>query len=719
MDGGWDFAGQPPAASASAMTLVEGSSFCVSDASGVINPTASMGLFVRDTRIVSGWSFHLHSDDLESLTSQTVEPFEAIFIARRIPTAGESDTSLLVSQHRYIGEGMHEDVTVRNLSHQWTQCVLTLRVEADFADLFEVKAGRGNSAASVMSTTSSEALIFDAAAGPNHRRGTRIIATGDPVRLPGELFWTLNLAPGQEWSACIEVQPIVDDQLLIPRHTCGSAALSLPTSRLQQWRADRLLVTTPSRGFARTVEQSLDDLASLRVYDPSHPDRAVVAAGAPWFMTLFGRDSLFSAWMILPFNHSLALGTLQSLADSQGTKIDPITEEQPGRILHEVRFGMQSALALGGGRVYYGTADATPLFVMLTAELSKWGVADQALEELLPNVDRALAWIEDYGDSNGDGFVEYQQMTSEGLINQGWKDSWDGINFADGQLPQAPIALCEVQAYVYGAYRARGDLALRFADSAGAEYWWQKAADFKAKFNERFWLPHRGWYAVGLDGDGLPIDALASNMGHALWTGIVADEHAAAVARHLISPQMFTGWGIRTLASSMGAYNPVSYHNGSVWPHDSAIAAAGLMRYGFVEEAATIAGGLFDAAQAFDGRLPELFCGFDRSQYPFPVPYPTACSPQAWAAASPILLLRSLLRLDPDVPNGVIRLQPAVPKMLLPLTVGNIMLGNARVTINVDENTAEVSGLGDIRVMPPPSLNGQVVDGLPSLVPEL
>lgn len=713
MDGGWDFAGQPPAASGSALTLVEGSTFCVADSSGVINPTASMGLFVRDTRIVSGWSLHLHSDGLEALTSQTLEPFEAMFIARRIPSAGESNTSLLISQHRYIGEGMHEDIRVHNLSHFPNQCVLTLRVEADFADLFEVKSGRGNTSISVMSTTSADALIFDVV-GPDRRRGTRIMATGNPVRLPGELFWTLNLEPGEEWSACVEVQPIVDDEYLTPRHSCGSEGSSLPTARMQQWRANRLLVTTPNRGFARTIEKSLEDLASLRVYDPQHPDRAVVAAGAPWFMTLFGRDSLFSAWMILPFNHSLALGTLQSLADSQGTTVDPLTEEQPGRILHEVRFGMQSELALGGGKIYYGTADATPLFVMLTAELARWGVAHESIEALLPNVDRALAWISEYGDTNGDGFVEYHQMTPDGLANQGWKDSWDGINFADGQLPQAPIALCEVQAYVYGAYQARAELALRFGDAAAAEHWREKAADFKEKFNQRFWLPQRGWYAVGLDADGLPIDALASNMGHALWTGIVADEHAAQVAQHLVSPRMFTGWGIRTLADNMGAYNPVSYHNGSVWPHDSAIAAAGLMRYGFVEEAATIAGGLFEAAQAFDGRLPELFCGFDRSQYPFPVPYPTACSPQAWAAASPILLLRSLLRLDPDIPNSEVRLQPVVPKMLLPLTVGNIMLGHGRITINVDESTCQVSGLGDLKIAPPvahnaPSLSRPVV----------
>ena len=412
-----------------------------------------------------------------------------------------------------------------------------------------------------------------------------------------------------------------------------------------------------------TILRSQEDLGSLRIFDPDHPDRIVAAAGAPWFMALFGRDSLLSSLMSLLLDPSLALGTLQTLADHQGKEVNPSTEEEPGRILHEVRLGTSTESVLGGRSIYYGTADATPLFVAILSELGRWGLETDAVHALLPAADRALAWIENYGDRDGDGFVEYQRQTEHGLINQGWKDSWDGINFADGSIAQGPIALCEVQAYTYGAYVGRALMALGDGDTETADRWTAKAARLKEAFNERFWLPDRGYFAIALDGDKKPVDALASNMGHCLWMGIVDTDKAAQVAEHLMSPEMFTGWGIRTLASSMGAYNPLSYHNGSVWPHDSALAAHGLMRYGFIDEAQRIAYGLFEAADHFGGRLPELFCGLDRARYPKPVPYPAACSPQAWAAAAPIHLIRMLMRFDPAVPWNELWLAPELPRV--------------------------------------------------------
>jgi glycogen debranching enzyme len=327
--------------------------------------------------------------------------------------------------------------------------------------------------------------------------------------------------------------------------------------------------------------------------------------------------------------------------------------------LHEVRFGREAKLALGGGEAYYGTADSTPLFVALLGELHRWGLADAELHALLPPADRALSWIDTYGDLDGDGFVEYRRATDRGLVNQGWKDSVDGVNDAAGRLAAPPIALAEVQAYVYAAYLARSSIASAAGDDRTAATYQSKAETLKAAFNEQFWLPDRGWYAIGLDGDKRALDALTSNMGHCLWCGIVDDDKAPAVAHHLLDPRIWTGFGVRTLASTMGAYNPMSYHNGSVWPHDSAIAAAGLMRYGYVAEAQRLALGLLEAAHLFDGRLPELFCGFDRADFPSPVPYPTSCSPQAWAAAAPVLLMRTLLRFEPDIPAGRIGLDPA------------------------------------------------------------
>ncbi|MGH9226393.1 MAG: amylo-alpha-1,6-glucosidase, partial [Acidimicrobiales bacterium] len=374
-----------------------------------------------------------------------------------------------------------------------------------------------------------------------------------------------------------------------------------------------------------------------------------------------------------------------------------------GRILHEMRFGASSSLNLGGGEVYFGTADATPLFVMLLGELRRWGLAAELVDALLPHADRALDWIENYGDRDGDGYVEYQRTSDRGLVNQGWKDSWNGIRSADGKLPRAPIALCEVQAYVYAAYLARAHFAHEAGDAAVEERYRAKAAALKASFNRDFWLEEQGWVAMGLDADKRPIDALASNMGHCLWTGILDQDKAERVAAHLLSPEMFSGWGIRTLATSMVGYNPISYHNGSVWPHDNALCAAGLMRYGFVDESHRVMQGLLEAARSQAHRLPELFGGFSRAEIPFPVAYPSSCSPQAWAAASPLLFLRTMLRLDPWVPHGKVWLSPAVPDWIGYLRIDRIPLAGRRVTVEIDGDKVAVEGLdGDIELIQEP-----------------
>ncbi|MGH9018733.1 MAG: amylo-alpha-1,6-glucosidase, partial [Acidimicrobiales bacterium] len=302
-------------------------------------------------------------------------------------------------------------------------------------------------------------------------------------------------------------------------------------------------------------------------------------------------------------------------------------------------------------------------------------------------------WIERFGDADDDGYVEYHRATDRGLANQGWKDSWDGIRYADGTVATAPIALCEVQAYVYSAYLARAHFANEVGDTATFDRFRAKAAKLKVDFNRDFWLEEKGWLAVGLDGDKRPIDSLTSNIGHALWTGIVEDDKARIIADRLLGPEMFSGWGVRTLATSMGGYNPISYHCGSVWPHDTAIVAAGLSRYGFEEHAERLVNGLLDAAVKLGGRLPELFSGLDRSELSAPVGYPTSCSPQAWSAASPLLCLRTILRLDPWVPYGRTWLAPRLPAGMEHLKVQGIPLAGSRVTVEVDGDDVEVTGL--------------------------
>jgi glycogen debranching enzyme len=650
--------------------------------------------------VLSRWALLVDGATPEPMARLEGEPFATTFIARARPQAGRADSAVLVLRHRYVGAGMREDLVLRNLAGRPVTCTLSITADADFADLFEFKEGRVRPRGEHGLSAAADGLTFRRK-WHDDVRGTRVHAHGWTATRDGTLTIDVVIPPRGEWSSCVQVQPSLDGVESPPRYGCGEPVeRTLPSRRLQQWRLANPVVHTDHRGLAQLLERTREDLGALRIFDPEHPDRISVAAGAPWFMTVFGRDSLLTAWMALPLDPGLALGTLRTLARFQGTKIEPRSEEEPGKILHEMRSGADSAHSLAGGTVYYGSIDATPLFVQLLGELDLWGADPADIAELLPAADRALDWIERYGDRDGDGFVEYQRATDTGLFNQGWKDSFDGVPFANGRLAEPPIALAEVQGYTYAAYVARSRLAEQAGDRDGARHWADRAGTLREAFNRDFWLPERGWFALGLDRDKRPIDSLASNMGHCLWTGIVDEDKAAQVAEHLLSPEMFTGWGVRTLASSMAAYNPMSYHDGSVWPHDNALVAAGLMRYGFVEHAQRIAGGLLDAAAFFGGRLPELFCGFDRAEFPAPVPYPTSCSPQAWAAASPLLLLRTLLRFDPAVPDGRLWLAPELPDDFGDLRIERVALAGARVTVGVKDGVSEISGLpaGIVRV---------------------
>lgn len=683
---------QPAGVGGDAVTLVEGSSFSISAANGDMALGRPHGVFYRDVRIICRWDLLVDDEPLEPLAAMPREPYRATFIGRAMRGA-HADSTLLVERNRRVGTGLREDVVVRNLSREATTCTLTFLVDADFADLFDVKEHRVRERGLRQVRVHNRRLVFDFSYRDRHRG---VVVDGDGATLVSRDAITFNVVvPARgEWSTALLVQPVVDGELVKTRFPLGHPVEDAePARRLREWRTSSPVVTAGDELVQQVLRRSQQDLGALRIFDPAHPTRAVVAAGAPWFMALFGRDALLTSWMSLPIDQSLALGTLQTLAEYQGQRQDAGTEEEPGRILHEVRLGMNTGLARGGGNVYYGSVDATPLFVVLLGELRRWGLAREEVDALLPHADRALDWVLRYGDRDGDGFVEYQRATDQGLSNQGWKDSWDGVNFADGRIAQAPLALCEVQGYVYSAYLARSHFATEAGDTELAQVWAGRAADLKSAFNERFWLPDRGYFAVALDGDKRPVDSCASNMGHCLWAGIVDEDKAARVAEHLMSPQMFTGWGVRTLAAGMGAYNPVSYHNGSVWPHDNALVAAGLMRYGFADAAQRVAEGLLAAAAAFGGRLPELFCGFDRGDYPQPVPYPTSCSPQAWAAAAPVQLLRTLLRFEPWIPHGKLWLAPALPTRFGHLRVENVPLAGARIRVDVRDGIADVAGL--------------------------
>ena len=680
-------AGPPVTGGGGDITLLEGSTFCISATSGDVYRDRPHGLFVADTRMLSCWQLAIDGTPVQTLSTveEPTEPYRATFIGRTPPRRWMADSTMLVLRDRFVGDGMREDVALRNLGQEPIGVTLSLAVDTDFADLFAVKEGRIQPPHGLAVDVEKASIAFTLA-GPDDTRNVQITATGDPIVTPGMFTFRIVVPQWSQWSTCFAVETSIGGRRIKLRHRCGEPIdTSAPAQRLQAWRLSNPRITTGDSAFDCSLEVGARDLGSLQIEDPAQPDCPILAAGAPWFMTLFGRDSLLTAWMTLGLDPRLALNTLRTLAGLQGSRVDPLTEEEPGRILHEVRLGREAALALGGGSTYYGTADATPLFVMLLAELDRWGAlpdADRA--SLLAAADRAMAWILQYGDADGDGFLEYRRHTDRGLVNQGWKDSFDGINHADGHLASPPIALCEVQGYVYAAFQARAFLAEGDGDGVAAQQWRSRAARLKAAFNLAFWMPEHQAFALALDGAKHQVDAIASNMGHCLWTGIIDDDKATAVAAHLVGPRLNSGFGVRTLATDMNAFNPVSYHNGSVWPHDTAIAVAGLANYGFGEEAQQIALGLIDASGYFGGRLPELFCGFSRADFSRPVPYPTSCSPQAWSAASSRMVLRSLLRFDPDIPHGKVQLSPLVPDRLLPMRLENVPLAGTRVEITVE-----------------------------------
>jgi glycogen debranching enzyme len=430
---------------------------------------------------------------------------------------------------------------------------------------------------------------------------------------------------------------------------------------LRHWLDAATKLECDWKPLATAYQRSLVDLAALRFSPLTAGHRSLPAAGLPWFMTMFGRDSIFTSLQALPFTPELAATTLHELGIRQGTRSDDFREEDPGRILHEERYGELTAFEERPHSPYYGTVDATPLFVVLLDEYERWTGDRKLVRDLEREARAAINWIHEYADLQGNGYISYRRRNEEtGLENQCWKDSWDSISYRDGRLPGFPRATCELQGCAYDAYMRAARLArLVWKDPAYADEVEKRAADLKRRFNRDFWVEDGGYFALALDADGAQVDALASNNGHLLWSGIVDKSKAKSVAKHLLGPRLFSGWGVRTLAEGEGRYNPIGYHVGTVWPFDCSFVAWGLRRYGFDEEAARVAAGILDAAEFFDGRLPEAFGGYERSLTKYPVQYPTACSPQAWSTGAPLLFLRTMLGLEPVGEHLVV--EPALP----------------------------------------------------------
>ncbi|HEX8100367.1 MAG TPA: amylo-alpha-1,6-glucosidase, partial [Actinomycetota bacterium] len=502
------------------------------------------------------------------------------------------------------------------------------------------------------------------------------VITSDDAEVDEDgLTFRIDVEPHGQWQTCIDIVPH-SDRVARPKHGHGSLSLTkaVPNMKnsLEQWIAEAPELETSWDKLGHVYWRSLVDLAALRFYPDILPDASVPAAGLPWFMALFGRDSVMTSYQALPFQPELAETTLRVLAARQGTEVDRFRDEEPGKILHELRVGELTHFGQRPHSPYYGTADATPLWLVLLDETERWTGNADLIRELEPNARAALAWIDEYGDRDGDGYVEYQAGVEEtGLENQCWKDSWNSILFSDGSNSKLPRATCEIQGYVYDAKVRCAGLAREFwNDPELADRLEHEAAELKDRFNRDFWVPDREFFAIALDGDKRKVDSITSNMGHLLWSGIVDDDKAEPVIAHLMSEKMFTGWGIRTMAEGEGGYNPIEYHNGTVWPHDNSFIAVGLRRYGHPEHAARLGYAILEASTYFDWRLPEVFAGYERSLTQFPVEYPTASSPQAWATGTPLLLMTVMLGMEPT--PDALRTDPVLPPEVAELTLRRV-----------------------------------------------
>jgi glycogen debranching enzyme len=656
--------------------------FLISDELGNIPDGADFGLYLADTRFLRRHELTLDAQPPVALGARATGQESAAYFLTNPALPRVPRGVLSIVRRRSIGRGLREELEITNYWREVADFSLGLDFQADFAHVIAVRQGLKAADGPLPGPgvvprvdSNGRSLHFD-----GHESGPFTVHLCQrPDVVDGGCRFRLRLAPREEWHVCIDFLAAVDDERECSADTpgCRGARPARTLKRRQAGlvhRAPRL--ETDSHVLRRAYKRSVQDLAALRIKgEDSSEDDFVIAAGIPWFMALFGRDALIAAYQALPFYPDLAKGVLRALARLQGEQVDPLRREEPGKIIHEHRPDVpDGAQRLIPAFPYYGTVDATPLYLVLLAAVHRVTGDLEFVRSLEENAERALEWLDRYGDRDGDGYLEYLPDEETGLANQGWKDSFDAVQFRDGTLARPPIALCEVQGYAYAARVGMAEVFEALGDPERARGLRADAVALRERFNRDFWLPDREYYALALDAEKRPVDALTSNPGHLLWTGLADEAQARLVARRLASPELFSGWGVRTMATTEAGYNPISYHNGSVWPHDTSLIVTGLARYGFVDEAAQLADGLLAALEQYpDRRLPEVFAGYDRAEAPFPVDHPMASQPQAWAAGSVLLLLTSIVGLDASVSN--LRGTPFLPSRVERVRVDGLWAG--------------------------------------------
>ncbi|HEY8491459.1 MAG TPA: amylo-alpha-1,6-glucosidase [Dehalococcoidia bacterium] len=670
-----------------ALVVRENGLFLLTTPDGNVQPedaARGFGLYYQDTRHLSAYDLSFHQRRPVVLLSTAALGFSAEQVLTN-PYMHSLEGRLLpretvqVRRQRVISDVLEEIVRVTNYNAFPVSLDLVYRFAADFADIFEVRGWQRRERGELFPAEAEpDRLTFRYRGTDGALRTTAVRFLPQPHSIDaqtGQVVFRVRLEPRE--SRTLSILVTVNDRAAAPVSGTRFEAVS---EQYRRWRERNTRVYSSNEIFNATIERALDDLRML--WNKAEDGAGYLAAGTPWFDALFGRDTLITSLQTLAFNPDIARSTLKVLAQFQGKTWDDWRDEEPGKILHELRFDELTRAGELPMSPYYGTVDATPLYVLLASEYWRWTRDDGLLRELRPVLEDALAWIDTYGDRDADGYVEYARRSTRGLLNQGWKDSGDAIIYEDGRLVRPPIALVEVQAYVYAAKRGMAELFRHWGEEDRAARLQAEAEQLRRRFNRDFWLPG-GYYALALDGEKRQAAAVTSNPGHALWCGIVTARRAGAVITRLMRNDLFSGWGIRTLSSDSPRFNPMGYHVGSIWPHDNSLIAMGMKRYGYEVELNEVATALFDAASAFDYyRLPELFVGSARSGHQAPVPYPVACRPQAWAAGTMLLLTQAILGLAPDAPNGrLFIVRPRLPYWLDHVQVRGLHVGEGTVDL--------------------------------------
>jgi len=684
------------------LVLKEGGLFICARRDGDIRacPGSGEGFYSSDTRYLSELSLTIGGCSPALLSTMTQSPYEAVVTLANAAVDGDGGSPTLpmvLSIRRMIllGDRLYQRILIKNHSGTRVITEMEIKLEADFADMFEVRGAyeRGLRAPTHACNSSANEISFVYFGEDEIRRET-IVEVIPPGRAEKDsvdgarLRWAVELEPLQSIEAEFTVEPSLEAERA--QHHSYRSAREVVASRSREWLSSCTRIDRGSAGLQSILATGVNDVGALMT---PIGDGEIIAAGIPWYVASFGRDALLTSLEMLVLTPEPARQSLVHLARMQAQTDDPYRDAEPGKILHELRHGELAHSGTIPHSPYYGTVDATPLFLMLASAYWRWTADRDTMKELEPALDAALQWIDVYGDRDGDGFVEYLSRSPSGLQNHGWKDSQQSIMHADGSPAEGSIALVEVQGYVYMAKRGMADLYRALGRPGRAASLEAEAGELREAFNEVFWMPEEDTFALALDGRKRQVRSITSNPGHCLYCGIVDADRVQSVAHRLLDREMFSGWGVRTLSSRSPAYNPMSYHNGSVWPHDNAIIAAGFKRCGLSKETQTVVTALFEAAlESPDSRLPELFCGFDREEGRAYVRYPVACSPQAWAAAAPFLILQALLGISAEAPAELLTVQePALPDVTDHLRLDDMRVGDSHVSLDfakTDSTTA-------------------------------